>query len=115
MWSSAEDGRAPGALTQALHARSLLREVVFVDFLDLVGRAGAHADIVPNHEPRQFRAVDQDEALADVADIVAGTLAEGGSADEDAFGRPTPSRLSAKLCTSERPAVLPSAYRLAWT
>jgi hypothetical protein len=65
----------------------LLGEVVLVDLLKLIDRAAAHADVVPNHEPREFRAVDQHDALADALDIVARALAEGGGSEKDAFGR----------------------------
>jgi hypothetical protein len=95
--------------------RPSLCEVVFVHFLDLVCGPGAHADIVLDHEARQFRAIHQDNALAYATHVLAGALADVEVPKKMPLVAPTPSRLPAKLRTSERPTALPSAYRLAWT
>ena len=61
----------------------LALEVGRVDATDLVGSVVADADAKVVHQGRQAGAIDQDDALADAADILAGIVGEARLAPGD--------------------------------
>ena len=57
-------------------------EVPFVDPFDLVAHFQAHADVVLDHQARQFFTVDQDDAFRTTLHIVLSRPGETGGSDE---------------------------------
>lgn len=128
-------GGAPHKLTQdGLHGRDtiiayhgafarvgrqalslLLGEKVLIQPLKFDNAVAADTHIMLDQQVCQFRPVDQDHALSEAFNEFLGWLSESGGSNEDALGRPRPTRLPTNAFTSGRPTWLPKAYRLAWT
>ncbi|MDE0101721.1 MAG: hypothetical protein OXN89_05020 [Bryobacterales bacterium] len=86
-----------------------------VDPLDLKTVAGAHADIVLDHETRQFFAIDQDDPLGTSLYVVPCGFRENGGGDEYALGPTCCIDGAREVAESPSPTALPSAYFLACT
>ena len=62
-------------------------EIILVDSFDRILNPGTHADLVDDHEAREFLPVDQDDALRTLGHIVRRGPREPGGSHEHALGR----------------------------
>lgn len=70
-----------------LPSLSLLAEKVLIQPFELDGAIAAHANSVLDHEIGEFLAINQNDALSEMFDVVARRLAEGGRRRKDTLGR----------------------------